>query len=65
MIYRTKCIGIGTLKVLPTNCFRYNSKEKSTKFPNPKMKLNKINTILAWCFNEKYCRWCFFYFKFP
>ena len=40
-IYRTKCIDIVTLKVLPTS---YNSEErKSTKFTNPKMKQNKID----------------------
>ena len=41
-IYRRKCIDIVTLKVLPTSCFHYNSVKKSTKFPNPKMKLSKI-----------------------
>ena len=30
-IYRAKCFGIVTLKVLPTSCFRYNSEEKSAK----------------------------------
>ena len=39
--YKTKFIDIVTLKVLPTSCSRYNSEEKSIKFPNPKMKLQK------------------------
>ena len=38
---------IVTLKVLPTSCFRYNSEEESTKLPNPKMKLNKIDTSFS------------------
>ena len=42
-ICRAKCLDIVTLKLLPTSCFRYNSEEKSTKFLNPKMKLNKID----------------------
>ena len=41
-IFRTKCLGIVTLRVLPTTCFRYNSEETSSKFPIPKMKLNRI-----------------------
>ena len=36
---------IVALKVLPT--FRYNSEEESTKLPNPKMKLNKIDTSFS------------------
>ena len=28
---------------LATSCYCYNSEEKSIKFPNPKMKLNKID----------------------
>ena len=28
-IYRRKCLGIVTLKVLPTSFFRYNSVEKN------------------------------------
>ena len=32
-IYRAKCFSILALKVLPTTCFRYNSKEISSKFP--------------------------------
>ena len=43
-ICRVKYLGIVTLKVLPISCSRYNSEEKSKKFPNPKMKLNKIDT---------------------
>ena len=43
-ICRVKYLGMVTLKVLPTSCSRYNSQEKSKKFPNPKMKLNKIDT---------------------
>ena len=43
-ICRAKCIDIVTLKVLQTSCFRFNSEEKGTKFPNPEMKLNKIDT---------------------
>ena len=31
-IYRAKCFSILALKVLPTTCFRYNSKEISSKF---------------------------------
>ena len=42
-ICRAKCLNIVTLKVLPTSYFRYNSEEKSTKSPNPKMKPNKID----------------------
>ena len=42
-ICRAKCLDIVILKVLPTSYFCYNSEEKSTKFPNPKMKLNKID----------------------
>ena len=42
-ICRAKCLGIVTLKVLPTICSRYDSEEKSAKFPIPKMTLNKIN----------------------
>ena len=36
--YRAKCLGIVTLRVLPTTCFPYNSEEISSKFPIPKMK---------------------------
>ena len=43
MICRAKCLGIVTLKVLPTSCSRYNSEEKSPKFPISKMKLSRIN----------------------
>ena len=43
-ICRAKCLDILTLKHLQTSCFRNKSEEKSTKFPNPKMKLNKIDT---------------------
>ena len=43
-IFTTKCIDMMTLKVLLTSCFCYNSEEKRTKFPNAKMKLNKIDT---------------------
>ena len=46
-IYRAKYIDIMTLKVLPTSCFRYISEDKTTKFPNPKKKLNKIDTSLS------------------
>ena len=42
-ICSAKCLDIVTLKVLSTSCFRYSSEEKSTKFRNPKMKLNKID----------------------
>ena len=45
MIYIAKCLGIVTLKVFPTNCFRYNSENISTKFPIPKMKLSRIAMI--------------------
>ena len=38
-----KCLGIVTLKDLLTSCSRYNSEEKSPKFPVPKMKLKRIN----------------------
>ena len=43
MIYRAKSLGIVTFKVLPTTCFRYNSEELGSKFPIPKMKLNRID----------------------
>ena len=43
MICSAKYLGIMTLKVLPTSCSRYNSKEDSEKFPILKMKLNRIN----------------------
>ena len=43
-ICRAKCLDIVALKLLPTSCFRYNAEEKSTKFRNLKMKLNKIDT---------------------
>ena len=49
-IYRAKYLSVSkyqniivTLKVLPTTCFGYNSEEISSKFPIPKMKLNRIN----------------------
>ena len=42
-IYRAKCLSIVTLKVLPTICFRYNSEDISSKFPIPKIKLNRID----------------------
>ena len=45
MIYRVKCLDIVTLTVLPTICLQYNSKGKSKKFPIPKMKLGRFNTI--------------------
>ena len=41
-IYTAKCLGKVTLKVLLTICYRCNS-EESTKFPNLKIKLNKIS----------------------
>ena len=41
MIYRVKCLGIVTLKVLPTICFCYNWEKESTKFQIPRIKLNK------------------------
>ena len=43
-ICRAKYLDIATLNALPTSHFRYNSEEKSAKFLNPKMKLNKIDT---------------------
>ena len=43
MIYRAKCLGIVTLKSLPTTCFHYNSEELSSKFLIPKMKLNRVD----------------------
>ena len=42
-IYRAKCLGIVTLKVLQTTYFRCNSEEISSKFPIPNMKLNRID----------------------
>ena len=39
-ICREKCLHIMNLA---TSCYCYNSEEKSIKFPNPKMKLNKID----------------------
>ena len=44
-------------KVLLTSCFRYNSEEKSTKFPISKMKLIRTNTTSLYKFyNEIYRR---------
>ena len=43
MIYRAKCFGITTLKVLPTSCFRFNLDENSTKFSILKMQLSRID----------------------
>ena len=43
-ICRPNGLDIVTLKIFPASCFHYNSEEKSKKFPNPKMKLNKIDT---------------------
>ena len=45
-IYRTKCTDIASLNILATSFFHYNSEEKSLKFPNPKMKLSKIDMSL-------------------
>ena len=42
-IYRAKCLGIVTLKVLQTICFRCNSEEISSKLSIPNMKLNRID----------------------
>ena len=42
-IGRAKYLGIMTLKDLPTSWSRYNSEEKSQKFPIPKSKLNRVN----------------------
>ena len=42
-IYGAKYLGMATLKVLPTTCFRYNSEEISLRFPIPMMKLKKID----------------------
>ena len=42
-ICRAKCFGIVTLKASLRSCSRYNSEDKSPKFPIPKMKLNRIN----------------------
>ena len=46
-IYRGKCLGIVTSKILRTNCFRCNSEKKSAKFPIPKMKLNRIDATFS------------------
>ena len=43
-IYRVKCLGILSLKVLPTTCFCYNLDQKCIKSTIPRMKLNRINT---------------------
>ena len=43
-ICRAHCLDIMTLKIFLASCFHYNSEEKSKKLPNPKMKLNKIDT---------------------
>ena len=45
--YRAKCVGIVTLNVLLTTCFRYNSEEITSKFLILKMKLTttEISTI--------------------
>ena len=54
-IYRAKCLGIVTLKVLPTSCSHYNSEEKTLKFPISKMKLNRINaSSLVQVFNKMF-----------
>ena len=42
-IYRVKYLGIVALKVLQTSCFRYNSEEKSAKFPVLEMKQKRTD----------------------
>ena len=40
------CLNINrivALKVLSATCFRYNSEEITSKFPIPKMKLNRVD----------------------
>ena len=46
MIYKVIYLIIVTLKVLPTSCFCYNSKENCTKFPIPRMKPNRVKDIM-------------------
>ena len=41
-ICKAMCLGIVTLKVLPTTLFRYKSEEISSNFPIPKIKLNRV-----------------------
>ena len=41
-IYRAKYLDIVTLKVLPTSFSRYNSEDKTPKFPISKMKLSRM-----------------------
>ena len=48
-IYKAKCLGMVTLRVLPTTCFRYSSEEKSSKFPIPSVKLNWIDWYEFFC----------------
>ena len=43
MIYRAKCLGIVTSKVLLATCYRYNSEEISAEFLIAKMNLNRID----------------------
>ena len=46
-ISRGKCLGIVTLKILRTSCFRYNPEKKSAKLPIPKMKFNRIDATFS------------------
>ena len=54
MIYRAKCLGITTLKNLPTIGFRNHLDEYSTKFQILKMKLSRIDMS----FNRPKCISC-------
>ena len=40
-IYKTKCIDIVTLQILPISCFRYNSEEKKHKNPESESEAKK------------------------
>ena len=44
---KVKYFCLVTLKVLPTNCSRYNSEEKGPKFSIPKTKQNRINASFS------------------
>ena len=46
MNYRAKCLGIMTLKVLPTSCFRYNSEKKKYKILDFKIVTDSPTLVL-------------------
>ena len=45
--YRTKCLGMMALKLLPTSFFCYNSEGKSTEFSIPKIKLSRTDRAFS------------------